>query len=92
MRSATGDGERLLARQERLQAEARAVIAELDLLSLLGRLGRVEVIGSAASGLMVWRDLDVMVLGGPDFSPSPTVPCPEFSSAAACAASDVHSA
>src|SRR4029453_5992427 len=25
--------------------------------------------GSFVSGLMVWRDLDVMVLGGPDFSP-----------------------
>lgn len=57
----TSGDEELLARQDRLQAEARDVVAELDLLSLLGGLGRVEVIGSAASGLMVWRDLDISV-------------------------------
>ncbi|MEO6084576.1 MAG: hypothetical protein ABIQ18_15860 [Umezawaea sp.] len=37
--SVTGDAARLLARQERLQVEAWVVVAELDLLSLLGRLG-----------------------------------------------------
>ncbi|HEY0807063.1 MAG TPA: hypothetical protein VGD84_18480 [Pseudonocardiaceae bacterium] len=51
----------LLARQERLQQEAHEVMTELDLPAMLGRVGRVEVIGSAASGLMVWRDLDISV-------------------------------
>ncbi|HEX6346759.1 hypothetical protein [Umezawaea sp.] len=58
------DAERLadlLARQADLQREAARVVADLDLMALLGRLGRVEVIGSAASGLMVWRDLDISV-------------------------------
>jgi hypothetical protein len=51
----------LLGRQEQLQREAEGVVADLDLVALLGRIGRVRVIGSAASGLMVWRDLDISV-------------------------------
>jgi hypothetical protein len=52
----------LLERQAALQAAARHVIAELDLHSVLGRAGHVRLIGSAVTGLMVWRDLDVHVL------------------------------
>jgi hypothetical protein len=52
----------LLRRQDALQAEARRVVAELDLLPLLSRVGRVEQVGSSVSGLMVWRDLDFTVL------------------------------
>jgi hypothetical protein len=52
------DDGRLLDRQESLQREAAAKVAELDLLALLGRAGRVVPLGSAVSGLMVWRDLD----------------------------------
>ena len=51
----------LLIRQEQLQHEAHEVMTELALPTVLGRVGRVEVIGSAASGLMVWRDLDISV-------------------------------
>jgi hypothetical protein len=51
----------LLRRQAALQAEAQAVIRELALPERLGRLGPFEQIGSARSGLMVWRDLDVAV-------------------------------
>lgn len=51
----------LLTRQDRLQAEAQEVMAALDLPAVLGRIGRTEVIGSAATGLMVWRDLDISV-------------------------------
>lgn len=54
----------LLERQDALQAEARQVVAELDLVALLGRAGRPEQIGSAVSGLMVWRDLDLSVVCG----------------------------
>ena len=52
----------LLRRQDALQAEARRVVADLDLVPLLSRAGRVEQVGSSVSGLMVWRDLDFSVL------------------------------
>ncbi|GAA2862759.1 hypothetical protein Acy02nite_53300 [Actinoplanes cyaneus] len=51
-------------RPEELQAEAR------DVLTLLEPLGQVVPTGSYVSGLMVWRDLDVMLLGGPGFTPA----------------------
>jgi hypothetical protein len=53
----------LAARQRHLQAEAHAVLAHLDLPAHLGRLGPFEHIGSSASGLLVYRDLDVCVRG-----------------------------
>jgi hypothetical protein len=53
--------EELLQRQELLQAEARQVIAELDLVNRLARAGEVQQCGSSLSGLMVWRDLDFIV-------------------------------
>jgi hypothetical protein len=49
----------LLERQNLLQAESRQVLAELDLIACLNRLGHAEHVGSSVSGLMVWRDLDV---------------------------------
>ena len=52
----------LLRRQDALQAEARRVVAELDLVALLSAAGQVEQVGSSVSGLMVWRDLDFNVL------------------------------
>jgi hypothetical protein len=48
-------------RQAALQDEAGAVLAELDLPAL--GFGPALPTGSVVSGLMVWRDLDVMVLG-----------------------------
>src|SRR5919112_1421720 len=51
----------LLRRADLLQAEAAEVIAELDLVALLGRVGHVEHLGSSVSGLMVWRDIDLAV-------------------------------
>jgi hypothetical protein len=51
-------------RSEELQAEARSVLA------LLEPLGPLIPTGSYVSGLMVWRDLDVMLLGGPEFTPA----------------------
>lgn len=52
----------LLRRQGASQAESGQVTAELDLPATLGRAGRVARIGSAVSGLMVWRDLDFSIL------------------------------
>src|SRR5215218_9913372 len=51
----------LLRRQAELQAEADGVMRDLRLRERLRALGPVAVIGSASSGLMVWRDLDVAV-------------------------------
>src|SRR6186997_1834565 len=52
----------LLHRQDALQAEAAQIIAALDLPALLAPSGRPEQIGSSASGLMVWRDLDFNIV------------------------------
>ncbi|HEU4396258.1 MAG TPA: hypothetical protein VFU54_00305 [Actinomycetota bacterium] len=60
----------LLARQAALQAEAAEVLAELDLGALFGDVGPVLVVGSYVSGLMCWRDLDVCLLAGVEFSPA----------------------
>ncbi|HET9665960.1 MAG TPA: hypothetical protein VFP09_04365 [Desertimonas sp.] len=53
--------EELLERQAALQAEARDFVAEHGIERLLEGLGRVIPVGSAVTGLMVWRDLDYMV-------------------------------
>ena len=50
----------LFARQEALQAKATQVLAELDLDRLFADVGPVLVVGSYLSGLMCWRDLDVV--------------------------------
>ncbi len=54
-------GEELLARQDALQAEARRFAKEHCVAGLLAPLGRVIPVGSAVTGLMVWRDLDYTV-------------------------------
>jgi hypothetical protein len=51
----------LLARQERLQAEARDFLELHRVEPSLARADRVVLIGSYVTGLMVWRDLDVCV-------------------------------
>ena len=61
--------EELLARQSALQAEARQLLAELDLAALVAEIGPLLLAGSFVSGLMCWPEVDVMVLAGPDFSP-----------------------
>jgi len=66
---APASDEDLLARQAALQAEAREVLAGLDLGALVADVGPLLLAGSFVSGLMCWRDLDVMVLAGGDFSP-----------------------
>jgi hypothetical protein len=42
----------------------------MDLGALFGDVGPVLVVGSYVSGLMCWRDLDVCLLAGVDFSPA----------------------
>ena len=53
----------LIARQAALQQSAAGLLAILE------PLGALAPTGSFVSGLMVWRDLDVMLLGGPSFGP-----------------------
>lgn len=52
----------LLARQRELQAEAEQVRTRLGLDRVLGAVGGPIVAGSAALGLMAWRDLDITVV------------------------------
>ncbi|HKX13762.1 MAG TPA: hypothetical protein VJN19_01105 [Propionibacteriaceae bacterium] len=59
----------LAARQSALQAEAAELLEELDRSGIFSDIGPVEVTGSYISNLMCWRDLDVMLLVGPDYSP-----------------------
>jgi hypothetical protein len=56
----------LLDRQRTLQMEAEQVARDIMLMELVQPLGDPVLVGSAALGLMVWRDLDV------------TVVCPRF--------------
>jgi hypothetical protein len=55
------DGE-ILARQAALQAEATAVLDDLDLLARIGAVGTPIRTGSSAYGLMVAPDIDVTTL------------------------------
>lgn len=60
----------LLARQAALQSQVGEVIADLDLMSLLTVVGHPVQVGSAVTGLMVWRDIDLQVLcDGPSIDP-----------------------
>lgn len=54
--------EDLLARQLQLQAEAEAIAEEMHLKPLLETAGTPVKVGSAALGLMAWRDLDMTVV------------------------------
>lgn len=55
------EAEVLLRRQVALQAEANAVLTELDLVDRLSSVGSVRRIGSSTLGLMVWRDIDLAI-------------------------------
>ncbi len=63
----------LLARQDALQAEGAEVLAELEAAWASFDLGTLLPTGSYVSGLMSWRDLDVMVCAGASFTPSDVV-------------------
>jgi len=58
----------LWTRQLALQAEAEAILAELELTAILADVGPMLLAGSYVSGLMCWPDLDVMVFVGAGFS------------------------
>jgi hypothetical protein len=58
----TDEATELLVRQRALQAEAEQIRARLDLDRVLGIVGNPVLVGSAALGLMVWRDIDITVV------------------------------
>jgi hypothetical protein len=58
----TDETTELLARQRALQAEAEQVRGALDLDRVLGAVGNPVLVGSAALGLMAWRDIDTTVV------------------------------
>jgi hypothetical protein len=64
----SGDDE-LETRQSTLQAEAAALLDELDRSAIFTDIGPLEVTGSYVSGLMCWRDLDVAALVGANYAP-----------------------
>jgi hypothetical protein len=53
--------DKLTRRQSVLQAQARRVLEQLQLMEHLGRAGTPIVVGSMALGLMVWPDIDVEI-------------------------------
>jgi hypothetical protein len=62
--------EELAARRSALRAEAGHLLDELAGSGIFTRLGPLMVTGSYVSNLMCWRDLDVGLLVGADYSPS----------------------
>ena len=67
--STSAADEELAARQCALQAEAAALLDELDRSAVFADVGPLEVTGSYVSNLMCWRDLDVGLLVGSDYGP-----------------------
>lgn len=62
--------EEFAARQSTLRREATALLDELDRSAILTDVGPVALAGSYVSELMCWRELDVMVLVGANYSPA----------------------
>lgn len=49
----------LLKCAEDLQREAKRVVDELGIFSILPKISEPSMVGSAENGLMVWRDIDI---------------------------------
>lgn len=63
--------EELRLRADRLHSEASGLLGKF--VGVVESVGPVQLTGSYVSGLMCWPEIDVMVLGGPGFSPSDTL-------------------
>ena len=61
--------EELAARQSALRAAAGELLDELDRSGIFAAVGPLMVTGSYISELMCWRDLDLGLLVGADYSP-----------------------
>jgi hypothetical protein len=60
----------LFERQDALQAQAAAVLADLEAFALLSDVGEATQVGSSALGLMVAHDIDITTLC-PSLDPTP---------------------
>ena len=52
----------LLTKQQNLQSDAHKLIEKLDLVNMLSIIGKPVLVGSAATGLMTWKDIDFSVI------------------------------
>ena len=52
----------LISEQNKLQAEAKQVLDELNLDKLLSVIGEISILGSYSLSLMTWRDIDIHVV------------------------------
>lgn len=52
----------LMEKQDALQKEAHGVLEKLQLIKILSKYGKPEIVGSLALGLMTWRDIDIEVI------------------------------
>jgi hypothetical protein len=62
--------EDLATRRSALRSEARGLLDELDRCGIFTGLGPLMATGSYVSDLMCWRDLDVGLVVGADYSPN----------------------
>ena len=51
--------EQLIARAKSLQEEAKRILEDLNLLSIIGTISEPEVVGSVKNGLMIMPDIDI---------------------------------
>ncbi|HBB76398.1 MAG: hypothetical protein A2186_01695 [Candidatus Levybacteria bacterium RIFOXYA1_FULL_41_10] len=51
----------LIKREKDLHSEGEQVLEKLQILNILSRFGSPKTVGSFATGLMVWRDLDIVL-------------------------------
>ncbi|MCR4263970.1 MAG: hypothetical protein NUV98_04610 [Candidatus Roizmanbacteria bacterium] len=49
----------LLERAKSLQGEARRILKEIDLLTIIGTISEPEIVGSVKNGLMIVPDIDI---------------------------------
>lgn len=52
----------LINKQADLQKEAHEVLEKLQLIKILSKYGKPEIVGSLTLGLMTWRDIDITVI------------------------------
>lgn len=52
----------LLQNQDQLQKEGKELLNRIGLIEFLSKFSTPEMVGSMASGLMVWRDIDIEII------------------------------
>jgi len=56
-----------LIKARKLKDKAKLILDELDIIRILKKVGRVEIVGSYALDLMSWEDIDITVTGELDY-------------------------